>query len=107
MDSSKRQNGETSNYLKTSEGERWFNENEQARWMQAADEVMAKQGEINLGFTVGGRFANLLYFPSQAVLERYGVKGLRSYSYPASEAEFKQLPIYMKYEKTNFWVADF
>lgn len=107
LDVSKRKNGETNFVLKTSQGERRYSGAEEKQVFSDMQAFMEKQIKVELTMITGGRYSNLLYFPSQAVLERYGVKGIVSYAYPTSQTELQRYPIYKEYEKSNVIVADF
>lgn len=76
--------------------------------MQFAEELGKKKIEFKMDMTAGveSDYADIIYFPSRATLERFGIRGIGDYPYPASSAELRNTSLLKKLPKLHV-VGDF
>ncbi len=75
--------------------------------MQFAEELGKKKIKFELNMTaVESDYGDIIYFPSRATLERFGIRGIGDYPYPASETELRNTTL-LKNSPTLHVVGDF
>jgi hypothetical protein len=71
--------------------------------MQFAQELSKKNIEFKMGVTAGveSDYGDIIYFPSRATLERFGIRGIGDYPYPVSDAELRNTTLVKKSPKLH------
>lgn len=71
--------------------------------MQFAEELSKKKIEFKMDMTAGveSDYGDIIYFPSRATLERFGIRGIGDYLYPVSDAELRNTMLMKKSPKLH------